>query len=362
MTAVRLDRRGGARQVGIAESPTGMGSSRALHRHTAPVLGAGLAVGAALLAGLFFVSLSVGAADIALSTAWAALTGPGESVEHLTVRTLRLPRALIALAVGGSLAVAGALMQGVARNPLAEPGILGLNAGAALAVVAGAFMFGVSSPGGAAVLAMVGAGATAVVVYLLGSLGREGLTSLRLVLAGAAMAALFGSLTTGFLLLDEQTLDQVRFWLAGSVAGRDLSLLTSTLPYLAGGLALAFALGRPITTLSLGEDVARGLGQRTLRVHILAALAVTLLAGGSVALAGPIAFVGLVVPNVVRSLVGLDFRWLLPYSAIGGSMLLLLADMAARVVARPMEVPVGVMTAVIGAPVLIHIARRGRAA
>lgn len=321
-------------------------------------LALGLGLGVVLLLLCLLLSLGFGASHIPPATVISALLDFDGSVEHLTVRSLRLPRALIAVAVGGALALAGAVMQGITRNPLASPGILGLNAGAALAVVAATYLWGLQSAAAAAGLAFAGAGATAVTVYLLGSVGRDGLASVRLVIAGAAITALLGSLTTAILIFDQQTLEQIRFWLAGSVAGRDLALLLRLLPYLLLGFGIAMVLAKQITTLTLGESVARGLGQRTLRVHLGAALAVTLLAGGSVAIAGPIAFVGLIVPNAVRSLVGVDYRWILPYSAVVGAVLLLVADVAARLVARPVEVPVGVMTAVIGGPVLIHLARR----
>ena len=306
----------------------------------------------------FVTSLGLGAVHISPPTVLSALLDFDGSVEHLTIRMLRLPRALIAATVGGALALAGAVMQGITRNPLASPGILGLNAGAALAVVGATFLLGPLSGSVAAGLAFGGAGTTAVIVYLLGSLGRGGLASMKLVIGGAAITALWSSLTTAILLFDQQTLEQIRFWLAGSVAGRDLGLWSSLLPYLLAGFGIAMLLAKQITTLSLGEDVARGLGQRTLQVHLAAGAAVALLAGSSVALAGPVAFIGLIVPNAVRSLVGVDYRWILPHSAVAGAILLLAADVTARLVARPIEVPVGVMTAVIGGPVLIHLARR----
>ncbi|MFP3948454.1 MAG: FecCD family ABC transporter permease, partial [Longimicrobiales bacterium] len=208
-----------------------------------------------------------------------------------------------------------------------------------------------------AAVAFVGAGVTAVVVYLMGSLGGAAPASVKLVLAGAAVTALLTSLTTAVLLVDQQTLEQIRFWLAGSVAGRDLGLFLHLLPFLVVGMLLALLLGKPITTLSLGEDVARGLGQHTGRVKLVAAGSVALLAGSAVAVAGPIGFIGLVIPNAVRPLVGLDYRWILPYSAIAGAILLLVADVAARLVLRPEEMPVGVMTALIGGPVFIYLAR-----
>lgn len=261
------------------------------------------------------------------------------------------------MVVGAALAVAGALMQGLTRNPLADPAILGLEAGAALAVVVAVFLFGASSVGAYAGFAFLGAGVTAVVVYFLGSLGRGGLTPLNLTVAGAALTYLLTSLTTGILILSQRTLDEIRFWLAGSLAGRDFTLLLQVLPYIVVGLVIAFALGRQITALNLGEDVAKGLGQRTTWVKTTTAVSVVLLAGSSVALAGPIGFIGLVVPHIVRFFIGVDYRWILPYAAVLGAILLLIADIGGRLLIAPQELPVGVMTAIVGAPFFIYLAR-----
>jgi iron complex transport system permease protein len=302
-------------------------------------------------------SIAYGAADISFSTIYAALTSFDGSTEQLIIRTVRLPRSLIAMLVGAALAVAGAVMQGLTRNPLADPGILGLESGAALAVVVAVFLFGTSSLTAYAGFAFLGAGVTAVVVYLIGSLGRGGLTPLNLTVAGAAITALLSSLTTGILILSQRTLDEIRFWLAGSVAGRDFTLFLQVLPYIIIGLIVAFALGRQITTLNLGEDVAKGLGQQTIWVKAIAAVSVVLLAGSSVAVAGPIGFIGLVVPHIVRFFVGVDYRWILPYAAVLGGILLLVADIAARLLIAPQELPVGVMMAIVGAPFFIYLAR-----
>lgn len=302
-------------------------------------------------------SIAYGAAEISFSTIYSALTSFDGSADHLIIRTVRLPRSLIAMLVGAALAVAGAVMQGLTRNPLADPGILGLESGAALAVVVAVFLFGASSLSAYAGFAFLGAGVTAVVVYWLGSLGRGGLTPLNLTVAGAALTYLLSSLTSGILILSQRTLDEIRFWLAGSVAGRDFTLFLQVLPYIVIGLVLAFALGRQIATLNLGEDVAKGLGQRTAWVKVTAAISVVLLAGSSVAVAGPIGFIGLVVPHIVRFFIGVDYRWILPYAAVLGAILLLVADIAARLVIAPQELPVGVMTAIVGAPFFIYLAR-----
>lgn len=317
----------------------------------------GLVVSGVVLALCLLASVRFGAARMGTWDVISAFTDYGGSEEDLIIRTLRVPRALVAALVGAALGVAGAIMQGVTRNPLAEPGILGINAGAALAVVAAVFVFGVSSLGTYALLAFVGAAVAWTIVYALGSLGRNGMTPAKLTVAGAALEALLSSLMLALLILSQQTLEEIRFWLAGSVAGRDLSLLLQVLPYVVAGLILALVLGRQLTVLTLGEDVATGLGQRTAWTKLGAAVAVILLAGSSVAVAGPIVFAGLIVPHLARFLVGADYRWVLPYSALLGAILLVCADIAARLVLRPQELPVGIMTALVGAPLFIYLVR-----
>jgi iron complex transport system permease protein len=339
-----------------ASAPVYPSAARATRPRALLVLG--LVAFAGLLAAALTSSIAFGAADIAPGDIWAALAAfDPASTEHLIIRTLRLPRAAVAALVGASLAVAGALMQGLTRNPLADTGILGIETGAALGVVAGVFFLDIGSLALYALFGFAGAAVTAVAVYALGSLGRGGPTPLKITVAGAALTALLGSLTTGILILNRRTLEEVRFWLAGSVAGRDLGLLLQVAPYLLAGLVLALALGRQITTIALGDDVAKGLGQRTGRVKGLAAVATVLLAGGAVAVAGPIGFVGLVIPHAVRFLVGQDYRWVLPYAALVGATFLVLSDVAARLVLRPTELPVGVMTALIGGPFFIYLVR-----
>lgn len=318
----------------------------------------GLLVGAGVLLLAMMSSIALGAADIAPSDVWASLFHfDPASTDHLVIRTLRIPRATVAALVGASLAVAGAIMQALTRNPLSDPGILGINTGAALGVVAGIYFLNIGSLSMYALFAFAGATVTAIAVYILGSLGYGGPTPLKLTIAGAALTALLSSFTTGILILNQRTLEEVRFWLAGSVAGRDLALLLQVAPYLLGGLLLALALGRQLTTIALGEDVARGLGQHTGWVKGLTALAVVLSAGGSVAIAGPIAFVGLVIPHMARFVAGVDYRWILPYAMLLGAVFLVLSDVAARVLVRPMELPLGVMTALIGGPFFIYLVR-----
>ncbi len=303
-------------------------------------------------------SIALGAIALPLPTIYAAFTAFDGSSEHLIVRSVRLPRTLIALTVGAALAVAGAIMQGITHNPLAAPDILGIEPGATLAVVVAVCFFSDASLSVYAGLGFLGAGVAAVIVYLLGSLGRGGLTPLNLTVAGAALTAFLVSLTTGLLVLNQRTLEEILFWLAGSVAGRDVQVLFQVLPYMVLGLFLALGLSKQLTTLALGEDVAQGLGQQTVWVKVTAAVSIVLLSGGAVAVAGPIGFIGLVVPHIVRFLVGVDYRWIIPYAAIAGAILLLLADIAARLVIQPQELPVGIMTALVGAPFFIHLARR----
>lgn len=318
---------------------------------------AGLILGGFILWLSFIASISWGAADIAFNDIYQAFTTFDGSTNHLIIRTVRLPRSLIAMLVGASLAVAGGIMQGLTRNPLASPGILGINAGAAFAVVVGTFISGSSSVTVYAWYAFVGAAISALGVYSLGSLGRGGLTPFNLTIAGAALTAFISSITSGILILSQRTLEEIRFWLAGSVAGRDMNLLLQVLPYICVGLILAIALSKQITILSLGEDTARSLGQSTGLIKILAAISIILLAGSSVAIAGPIGFVGLIVPHIVSVLVGVDYRWILPYSAILGAIIMLLADLVGRLVIQPSELPVGLVMPLIGAPFFIYLIR-----
>jgi iron complex transport system permease protein len=319
----------------------------------------GLLVAAVALALLSLLSLAVGSKPIPLGDVLAAFTAFDDTVEnHLIVQSLRVPRTLVAVMVGVALGLAGALMQGLTRNPLADPGILGVSAGAALAVVVGIFVFGVGSLSGYVWFAFVGAAVTSVAVYLLGALGRDGATPVKLALAGAAVTAFLGSLTTTILLVDVATLDQYRFWAVGSVAGRDLSVVAQVAPFLLVGTVMALSAGRSLNALALGDDVARSLGARVGAARVFSAVSVVLLVGAATAAAGPIGFVGLTVPHVARAITGPDYRWVLAYSAVLAPSLLLAADVLGRVVARPGELQVGIVTALIGAPVFIALVRR----
>jgi iron complex transport system permease protein len=316
-----------------------------------------LAIAVLLLLLGIFASIAYGAADISISQILTAFTNFDDSTEHIIIRTMRLPRTLIASMLGASLATAGVLMQGLTQNPLAAPGILGINAGAALAVVVMVFGLGISSPFLITLVAFIGALLAVIAVYYLGSLGQGGATPLKLTIAGATLTALLSSITTGVLVLSERTLEEVRFWLAGSLAGLDFNLFLTVLPWMIVGLLTAFALSRQINVLSLGESIATGLGQQTGWIKLATASSIIILAGSAVALAGPISFVGLVVPHLARGAMGVDYRWVLPYAAVFGADLLVWADLAARWLIKPQELPVGVMTAMLGAPFLLYLVR-----
>jgi iron complex transport system permease protein len=327
----------------------------------------GLLVLCGVLVGCVLWSITLGAADIPPHTVFDAILQSNNMenlqldsetrFQYLVIQTARFPRVLVGIVVGMALAVSGAIMQGLTRNPLADSGILGINAGASFAVVVGVYVLGTPSLSSYAYFAFIGAGASAIIVYLLGSMGRGGATPLRLTLAGVILTAFVSSMTTAILINDQQALDKIRFWTAGSLMGRDLPIFAQFAPYIGIGLLGAMLISRHITTISLGDDVAKGLGQNTVWVKILAAIVVVLLSGGAVALAGPIGFVGLIIPHSVRFIAGADYRWIIPYSAICGGILVTVADVLARIVIRPQEVPVGVMMALLGAPFFIWLAR-----
>ena len=325
----------------------------------------GVPAAAALLVIVAVLSLRYGALDIDTATVWNALWDydRGDHAQ-IVVRELRLHRTIIGMIAGASFAVAGALTQGVTRNPLGAPGILGTNAGAAFAVVTAIYIAGIATPTGYVWFAFAGALGATVLVYAIASAGAGGATPVKLALAGAVVSALLGSWTAGLLLLDVATLDQARFWLAGSISGRGIAeaILLLLLPIVGAAMIAALVLGRHVNALSLGAEVAAGLGQRTNVVRAAAGLAVVALAGSAVALAGPVAFVGLAVPHIVRSLVGPDYRWIVLYSLFVGPCLLLGADVIGRRIVAPQELQVGIVSAALGAPFLIYLVRRSRLA
>ncbi|MGB3338903.1 MAG: iron chelate uptake ABC transporter family permease subunit [Devosia sp.] len=318
-------------------------------------------VGAVLL--IAFFSITVGARPIALETVWTALTDfDPDSTDHRIIWDLRLPRTVIGLAVGAVLGLSGAVLQGATRNPLADPSILGINSGAAVFVVLGVAVFGITQLSMYVWLAFIGAGVAMLVVYSVASLGREGATPIKLALAGAAMTAAMQSVTSAILLTSPRTLDEIRFWQVGSLVGRDMDIFIQVAPFLAVGIVLALASGRMLDGLSMGEDVARSLGQNVGRSRAIAGLAAVILAGAATAAAGPITFVGLTVPHVARAITGPNYRWILPYSMLLAPILLLGADVIGRVIAPPGEVQVGIVTAFLGAPFFIALVRRRKLA
>jgi iron complex transport system permease protein len=334
-----------------------VGTARGTRRRAA-----GLVALLAVLAVALLASLALGSKPIGIGAVYDAIFHSRGSTDDTIVRGLRVPRTELGLAVGVALGLAGAVMQGATRNPLADPGILGVNAGAAFAVVLGIHATGVVSSFAHVWLAIVGAAAASVIVYALGSRGRQGATPVRLALAGAATTAFLGALTNAILLADGATYAVYRFWAVGSLTGRDADVLAYVLPFLVTGSLLALALGPALNVLSLGDDAARSLGQRVGLTRALAATAVLLLVGGAVAAAGPIAFVGLMIPHAARALVGSDYRWVLPYSAVLAPILLIVADIIGRVVVRPAEIEVAIVTALIGAPFAVALVQRRKIA
>ncbi|MEV5116182.1 FecCD family ABC transporter permease [Peribacillus frigoritolerans] len=319
----------------------------------------GLLITILLLLFLLCSSIVYGYTDTTWKMAIGAFTDFNGTNEHIVIQSVRLPRALIASAIGASLAISGVLMQTLTKNPLASPDIFGVNAGAGLAVVTGVTVFGISNLQVFTWLSFLGAAIAAISIFMIGSMGRGGLTPMKLTLAGAAMTAMVASLTQGLLVSNEALLEQVLFWLAGSVSGRSLDNLVAVLPYLAAGWVLALIMSGKMNVLSMGEDVAKGLGLNIVFLKLVLGLAIILLSGGSVAVAGPIGFIGIVVPHLTRSIVGIDHRWLIPFSGLFGAVLLIAADVISRYILMPREVPVGVMTAIIGTPFFIYIARKG---
>jgi iron complex transport system permease protein len=320
---------------------------------------AGLLVLGLALAGAALLGLMVGSRPIAPGAVLDAVLAPDGSETATIVNGLRLPRTVLALLVGVCLGIAGTLMQGHTRNPLADPGLLGVTAGASFAVVVGIYVFGVTDLVGYAWFSLLGAGLAAVAVFAIGST-RGGPDPVSLVLAGAAVSALLFALTQAVVLRDVETLDDYRFWAVGSAAGREMAVVHQVLPFVLAGLLLA-AIGAPgLNLLQLGDDVARSLGMHPLRHKAIGIGAVMLLTGAATAACGPVGFVGLVVPHVARYLAGVDYRWVVPYAGLVGGLLVVLADVLGRVVVRPGELQVGIVMALVGGPVFVLLVRRTR--
>ncbi|MBF6300171.1 iron ABC transporter permease [Nocardia amamiensis] len=329
----------------------------------------GLLAATALLLLAVVAGIAVGARSLAPGTVYDAvhhaLSCPGGpftcaagSTEEQIVRGLRLPRTALALVCGAALGIAGALIQGYTRNPLADAGLLGLNAGAAFLAALSVYLFSFSAPEQYIWFAFAGALLAGLVVFGASAVGGGKASPLSLVLAGAAVTAFLQAMTNAVVLFDATALDTYRFWVVGTVAGRDAAVFWQVLPFLAAGMVLAVVAAPGLNLIGLGDEVARGLGVHVGRSRALGLAAVVLLAGAATAAVGPIAFLGLAVPHLARMVTGPDYRWLIPYSGLFGALLLLIADILGRLVARPGELEVGVMLAVLGAPFFLAFVRR----
>lgn len=307
------------------------------------------------------VSLAHGANPLSYGHVWTALWHRDGSDAAVIVWTQRWPRTIVGILIGASFGMAGALIQALTRNPLADPGILGVNAGAGFAVTLGVGLFGLSGITGYIWFAFIGAAAATILVYLIGFAGSRTASPVTLVLAGVALTAVLGGFSTLLMLLDPDTFRSIRTWGLGSIARTSMEDTMTVLPFLAAGILIAILLSGSLNSLALGDDLAASLGTNVVRTRVLGILAVTLLAGGATALTGGVAFIGLMIPHVVRWVVGPDQRWIIVYSALAGPVLILLADAAGRVLGRPGEIQVGILTAIIGAPVLIALVRRKKA-
>nr|WP_314259600.1 iron chelate uptake ABC transporter family permease subunit [uncultured Devosia sp.] len=314
-----------------------------------------------LLIVVLVLSILVGANPLSVQTVLDAVQGRGSNEANYVVWTQRVPRTVAGLMVGAALSVAGALVQSYTRNPLADTGLLGVNAGAAAFVAIGIIFFGITSPVGYVWLACLGALVLTAVVYTIGSAGGEAVGPVRLTMAGVALGAVLSGLTTGLTLTNPDAFDRMRGWSAGSLLERDFSVLLPIMPFLVIGLAIAAWVAPGLNSISLGADVARSQGVNVRRTQALVLIAVTLLAGGATAIAGPIIFVGLVVPHIVRWGVGVDQRKIIVGSLLFGPCLVLLSDIVGRIAVLPSEMPVGVVTAFVGAPLLIGLVRRAKA-
>jgi iron complex transport system permease protein len=338
----------------LRRAPIGAPDRRAAIRITAVLIAC-----AALLVAVV-ASIALGARPVPLDHVWEALSGYDGSPDAVAVRDLRLPRTLLGVLVGAALGVAGCLMQALTRNPLAEPGVLGVNAGAAAAIVTAMSVFGVVTPAGYVWFALVGAGGAFALVYLLGGGGRIRESPARLAVAGTAVGAALTGFTSAVVLFDSAAFDQFRFWAVGALADRGMVVFWQVVPFLVAGLGIAALVGPGLNAVALGDDQSRALGAKPALVRGCAAFAAIALSAGATAAAGPIGFVGLAVPHMARAVVGADERWVLGLSSLLAPTLLLVADVAGRLLGRPGELETGVVTAMVGAPLFIVIVRRLR--
>ncbi len=344
----------------ISEGPPTQPRTRARHgaASTRTLRTFGLLVSLGVLVVVTIASIMVGARDLAIGSVLEALFNPDGSAEALIIWELRVPRTVVGLVVGPALGLAGALIQAFTRNPLADPGILGVNAGAGFFVTLAVGVLGLTDPRAYVWFALLGAGVVTVLVYLIGSVGTGTANPMQMTLAGVALSAVLGGIASGISLKNPQAFDTLRFWGAGTIGGRALDVIAAIAPLIFIGVVLALLVAGPLNALAMGDDVGKSLGVRVAGTRVVVVVAVTVLAGAATALAGPIGFVGLMVPHMVRWLVGPDQRWILAYTLVVSPILLLGADILARVILPSGELRVGLVTAVVGAPILILLARR----
>ncbi|AWL89782.1 ABC transporter permease [Streptomyces griseus] len=347
-----------AQALATKDGPPPVAPSRSSRPRTRRLIGLGVAVGALLVAVL--LSVAIGSALLPLGVVWQALTAPDGSASHATVSGARVDRTLLGIVVGMSLGVAGALMQALTRNPLADPGVLGVNAGAGFAVTLGVAVLGVTRIEQYLPLALVGAVVGSAFVYLAASGGRGGPTPVRLTLVGVAFTAVLVGISQTLALIDTETFDRMRFWGAGTITDRPTGTAGDILPFVLAGLLVAALCARPLNAIALGDDAGRSFGLRVGAVRCGVVVAVALLCGAATAAAGPLMFVGLMVPHAVRWLTGPDWRWILVLSAVLAPVIVLIADVLGRLIVIPSELQVGVMMPLIGAPVLILLVRGSR--
>ncbi|MFJ4692695.1 FecCD family ABC transporter permease [Streptomyces sp. NPDC088766] len=319
----------------------------------------GLLVSVAVLLLVAVASIAIGAKELSLEQVWHGLFQDTGTYGDVVVGE-RVSRTVLGLLVGAALGLSGTVLQALTRNPLADPGLLGINAGASAAVVTAITFLGVTSVSGYVWFAFFGAAAVGALVWFLG--GSRGATPVRLALAGTALSAALFGYVQAVMIVDKAALARMRFWTVGSLSSATGDVIWQVLPFLLAGTLLAFALARPLNAMAMGDDTAKALGAHLNRTRALSMLAATVLCGAATAACGPIVFVGLMVPHVVRSFTGPDLRWIMPYAAVLSPVLLLGSDVIGRVVARPSEVQVGIITALIGGPVFIHLVRRRRTA
>nr|WP_236643232.1 iron chelate uptake ABC transporter family permease subunit [Actinoplanes utahensis] len=317
----------------------------------------GLLIALLALAAVTVLSIGFGARFLSPAEVWSGLWDP-TAESYRIVHEMRLPRTLLGLMVGMALGLAGAVMQALTRNPLADPGLLGINAGASAAVATAAVFFGISTFFGYVWFALAGAAVVTAMVYAVG--GGRSATPARLALAGAALNATLYSYVSATLLSDTGAIDKLKFWTAGSLASADFATVQRLLPFFAAGLLVALLAARPLNALSLGDDAARALGAKPGVIRAAVMVAVTLLCGSATAACGPIVFIGLLIPHMVRPITGPDLRWMLPYTAVLAPVLLLGSDVLGRILGSPGELQVGTVTAVLGGPLFLYLVRAAK--